>query len=182
METNNLTGEQTEVEATQSVATENIEVKGDTPTELSYGKFKDLSSLLKAYGNLEAEFTRRSQRLKELEGEVDRMKKEQTEKESFEKDGFVAVDGDVKNGDESKSTDKERYFADGNKSDDDGEKPDKNESAQEIIRNYLLEVLKSRSSESAMGGAVLTAPPHKPKTLEEASALAREYIKIKGEK
>lgn len=32
-----------------------------------YGKFKDLESLLKAYDSLEAEFTRRSQRLKELE-------------------------------------------------------------------------------------------------------------------
>ena len=31
------------------------------------GKFKDVQTLLKAYSDLEAEFTRRSQRLKELE-------------------------------------------------------------------------------------------------------------------
>lgn len=33
----------------------------------AFGKFKDADALYKAYGNLQAEFTRRSQRLKELE-------------------------------------------------------------------------------------------------------------------
>ena len=33
------------------------------------GKFKDVQTLMKAYSDLEAEFTRRSQRLKELEKE-----------------------------------------------------------------------------------------------------------------
>lgn len=35
------------------------------------GKFKDVDALAKAYGSLQAEFTRRSQRLKELEREVE---------------------------------------------------------------------------------------------------------------
>ena len=35
-----------------------------------YGKFKDAESLLKAYESLESEFTRRSQRLKAIEGEL----------------------------------------------------------------------------------------------------------------
>ena len=35
------------------------------------GKFKDVDALLKAYGCLQAEFTRRSQRIKELEREVE---------------------------------------------------------------------------------------------------------------
>ncbi|MCQ2399824.1 MAG: hypothetical protein MJ072_04900 [Clostridia bacterium] len=55
------------------------------------------------------------------------------------------------------------------------------ESAQEIIKNYLLEILKSKPSVTLTGGAVVTAPPHKPKTLAEASSLATEYIKLKGE-
>lgn len=37
--------------------------------EISFGKFKDAQSLLNAYNSLEAEFTKRCQRLKELEGE-----------------------------------------------------------------------------------------------------------------
>lgn len=37
--------------------------------ELLAGKFKSVDALVRAYGELEAEFTRRSQRLKALEGE-----------------------------------------------------------------------------------------------------------------
>lgn len=37
--------------------------------EISFGKFKDAKSLLNAYNSLEAEFTKRCQRLRELEGE-----------------------------------------------------------------------------------------------------------------
>lgn len=43
-------------------ATENAGIK-----ETSYGKFKNGEALVKAYNSLEAEFTKRSQRLKELE-------------------------------------------------------------------------------------------------------------------
>ena len=44
-----------------------------------YGKFKDAESLLKAYESLESEFTRRSQRLKAIEGGLeDRFRKEKT--------------------------------------------------------------------------------------------------------
>lgn len=59
--------EQTEVAAHVAEAKNN---EGAAATEVSLGKFKDVKSLLKAYGNLESEFTRRSKRLKELEGEI----------------------------------------------------------------------------------------------------------------
>ena len=39
------------------------------------GKFKSVEALARAYGELEAEFTRRSQRLKALEGELAEAKK-----------------------------------------------------------------------------------------------------------
>jgi hypothetical protein len=42
-------------------------VTGEAERKVSYGKFKDLDALLSAYNSLEAEFTKRSQRLKELE-------------------------------------------------------------------------------------------------------------------
>ncbi len=45
------------------------------------GKFKDVSALAEAYGSLQAEFTRRSQRLKELERELaKRSEAQETEK------------------------------------------------------------------------------------------------------
>lgn len=59
--------EQTEVAAQVAEAKNN---EGAAATEVSLGKFKDVKSLLKAYGNLESEFTRRSRRLRELEGEI----------------------------------------------------------------------------------------------------------------
>ncbi len=43
------------------------EVKGE---EVSLGKFKDVRSLLKAYGALEAEFTKKCQKIRALEGEI----------------------------------------------------------------------------------------------------------------
>ena len=47
-------------------------VNGETVINKNpYGKFRDAESLLKAYESLEAEFTRRSQRLKAVEGELE---------------------------------------------------------------------------------------------------------------
>ena len=47
-----------------------------------YGKFKDLNALLRAYDSLESEFTRRSQRLKELEREAEKKTTEERENSS----------------------------------------------------------------------------------------------------
>lgn len=52
----------------------------DASTDL--GKFKDVNALLKAYGSLQAEFTRRSQRLKELERQAEKRKNVHTESTS----------------------------------------------------------------------------------------------------
>lgn len=48
---------------------------GDMPAQAStdLGKFKDVSALLKAYDSLQSEFTRRSQRLKELERQTQKL-------------------------------------------------------------------------------------------------------------
>lgn len=49
----------------------------NTNGENSYGKFENLGQLLKAYNCLQAEFTKRSQQLKQLEGENRKLKNEQ---------------------------------------------------------------------------------------------------------
>lgn len=50
--------------------------KGQTPPQVStvWEKFKDADALAKAYGALQSEFTRRSQKLKELEREMENLK------------------------------------------------------------------------------------------------------------
>ena len=50
--------------------------KGEKNTSTVLGKFKDVDALARAYGALQAEFTRRSQRLKELERQAENLKEE----------------------------------------------------------------------------------------------------------
>lgn len=52
--------------ATQTATAE--EELGGSTESVSLGKFKDVNALLSAYNSLQAEFTKRCQRLKELEG------------------------------------------------------------------------------------------------------------------
>ena len=56
--------------AAQTAEAEEISEGRDEQTSTSLKKFKDVKSLEKAYGSLESEFTKRSQRIKELEGKV----------------------------------------------------------------------------------------------------------------
>lgn len=51
------------------VTADGAEAEKDKNAAAALGKFKDVQTLFKAYNDLEAEFTRRSQRLKELEKE-----------------------------------------------------------------------------------------------------------------
>ena len=57
--------EQIEATAQPAEAEKNL---GEEKAEISLGKFKDVNALLQAYNSLQAEFTKRCQRLKELEG------------------------------------------------------------------------------------------------------------------
>lgn len=57
--------EQADGIAAQAALTE--KTNGAEQSSASYGKFKDATALLKAYESLEAEFTKRCQRIKELE-------------------------------------------------------------------------------------------------------------------
>lgn len=211
--------EQTEVAAHIAEAKENT---GAAATEVSLGKFKDVRSLLKAYENLESEFTRRSRRLKELEGEVLRNKEEITRRGASSENRKDLGDGsspektdEIKNGggkegkregdlpenaavetpvkeaesggqiDEKngKSAEKE----DG-KTDDKAESAEKTEvkgeksekaadgygDMKEIIKKYLLSVIKSRPPVTPASGTAVVVPPRKPKSFEEAGMLVKK--------
>ena len=113
---------------------------GEDIGESSFGKFKDASSLLKAYNSLQSEFTKRCQRIKELES------KQVSEKH----------DNEIK--DQPKGiTDKEK---------------------EEVLKDYLKEVLNSKSKAIVLDGAGigLSVPPQKPKTVQEAGILAKELF------
>ncbi|MBE7084964.1 MAG: hypothetical protein E7368_02790 [Clostridiales bacterium] len=71
---------------TEAIATANTGAEGDCPNSAStVGKFKDVDALKKAYDCLQAEFTRRSQRLKILEREAENFKAGQREAGAVEK-------------------------------------------------------------------------------------------------
>ncbi len=98
--------ENTQTEALASATTGAEGQKGCPNTaSTAIGKFKDVDALMKAYDCLQAEFTRRSQRLKQLEREAENFKTkgdsaavveklrenaEKTKLEEKEFDGFVA--------------------------------------------------------------------------------------------
>ena len=195
---------------------------GAAATEVSLGKFKDVRSLLKAYENLESEFTRRSRRLKELEGEVLRNKEEITRRGAFSGNRKDLGEGssperadEIKNSDgkegkregdlpenatvktsvketgsggqidekNGKSAEKEEEKTDDKA--ESAEKPDvkgeKSEEAadgydamEEIIKKYLLSVIKSRPPVTPACGTAVVVPPRKPKSFEEAGMLVKK--------
>ena len=172
-----------------------------------YGKFKDAESLLKAYESLESEFTRRSQRLKAIEGELlARSEKDKTGLEVVEKQlgkgetngQFLLLDKyadeireEINKGD--KNTDMasayikvlERKLGDAeNKLSE--QKPDLTKGfgedfSEQIIKEYLKKIVQAKPSAKLFGGVALVAPPKKPKSIAEATVIAKNYIKIKGE-
>lgn len=250
---------QRDIEQTASTTqtAEAEKITGVTDDAVSLGKFKDVKSLLTAYENLESEFTRRSRRLKELEGIVSERRGETTSTDASPE--TVAIDGGTAKisvaanaaaekaiSDES---DRERKAEKANSipNADKDEKSEKNESgekssagvedknaevmarllsleksvaeflnkksaenavnvetaknaanaeaaekttggegdkreydADEIVKAYLLNVMRGKTTVPAGGGAAIVAPPHKPKSFAEAGKLAAASIKNHG--
>ncbi len=246
------------VSTTQTAEAEKI--TGVADDAVSLGKFKDVKSLLTAYENLESEFTRRSRRLKELEGIVSERKGETTptgaSPETVATDGGTAENpivaeataekaiSDDANGERKADKANPTPNADKNEkteNDESGEKSsagagDKNAEimarllsleksvaeflnkksaenaetaeiaenaknaisdeaaekttggegvrgeydAEEIVKAYLLNVMRGKTTVPAGGGAAIVAPPHKPKSFAEAGKLAAASIKNHG--
>ena len=120
-------------------------------TGISLGKFKDVNALLNAYNSLQAEFTKRCQKLKELEGAV-AMGKGEAPKETV---------GDIT----------EKANIDTIQENNIGDKDD-------ILKDYLKGVLVNKQKAIVMSeaGTGVKAPVKKPKTIAEAGLLAREIL------
>ena len=92
-----LKNEQTEV--VDEIATEKIQKNqvDESTTDVSLGKFKDINTLLSAYNSLQAEFTKRCQRLKELETAIEKKDKDEPPKiQSAEKEQENLTDTTLK--------------------------------------------------------------------------------------
>lgn len=124
------------------------QVKGEKESEVSLGKFKDVNALLSAYGSLQSEFTKRCQRVKELESALASVDKEQSPTEEQPK----------------------------------SEQPKKAELTEEEKKNVLVEYLKGvlgRKQKAVLldgSGVGVKTPVSKPKTIEQAGALAKEIL------
>lgn len=144
----NDTIEQT-AEISQPVDTETYE-KGEEIKEVSLGKFKDVNALLNAYNSLQSEFTKRCQRVKELESALT------VDKEN----------SPTEKGKEQASTNQET-------------KGITEEDKENILKDYLKGLLGAKQTAVVMdgvGGGINT-PINRPKSIAEAGKLAQEILK-----
>lgn len=140
----------------QTLAPENLDaqkVAKDSKTDVSLGKFKDVNALLNAYNSLQSEFTKRCQRIKELEGATDKDKCE-TKEETSSKVSAPETVGSVEK-EEKVMVEKDEY-----------------------LKEYLKNLLGSKQKAVIMGGdgTSVKTPVEKPKTIAEAGALAKEIL------
>lgn len=127
---------------------------GKSAAAVSLGKFKDIQSLEKAYRSLQSEFTRKCQRLAELERHLE----------------SAADNGDPPAPPESLLEDGEfveRYIL-SNKAIFD-----------RVLEKYLKELIKSQAPATVSGvrGMMPLTPPAKPRTIYEAGKLAEKMFK-----
>lgn len=112
------------------------------------GKFKDVKTLLKAYSDLEAEFTRRSQRLKELEN-----------------GNKAATPSDGTSEPSSEQSEKERI-----------ESAKADEKIRDAIIGDYLKGLAENKVPLIAGGEAVSASRNSPKSVKEAGKLVRRFL------
>ena len=129
------------------------EAEKENEVAADLGKFKDVKALLSAYNSLESEFTRRSQRLKELEGKS----KATTEPDEKHVSEPSSAQNKTRNLYEEASGDEEVRKA--------------------IIADYLKAVTSGRGAPMVAGGFSVPSPKSKPASIKEAGRLAQEFLK-----
>ena len=147
-------GDISQSELTQKENNANPQIKatdnGETnQAKISLGKFKDVQSLIQAYNSLQSEFTKRCQRIKELEGEVNAIDKVKAPMEETLVESVVKPTGITE------------------------------EDRQTILKDYLKGVVALKQKAVILDGAGsgVKTPCSKPKTIAEAGALAMEILK-----
>lgn len=165
----------------------------DKKAETSYGKFHSAEELLKAYSALESEFTKRSQKLKELEAKqagdqkasevkkfmerypvAERFAEELTEEIAKGADASKGLEGallnvlsrNVKTADEMAKDEKVISKVLGDE-----------ENKEHVISGYLDRIRENSSFKSLpKGGAIPVAPCYRPKSIREAGEIAKKIL------
>lgn len=150
--------------------------------ETNFGKFKDAAELLKAYENLEREFTKKSQRLKELENSFNRDNEELSPRQILptanpQKDSSVTDGVFVDNpayADENyrlKNLLSDRDFIEQYVLNND-------ELAKTVLKRYINALSQSDlpSTINSRNGCMSLTPPNRPKSIKEASRMAEKYF------
>lgn len=119
-----------------------------------YGKFADAQALYTAYLALEAEFTRRSQRLKELEGG----NKAQTD-DASSRTGKASAEEPSHAGEASISS-----------------QPLSEEIRRAVIEDYLKGVASGKGAPILTGGVGCATPKASPRSIKEAGKLVRQFF------
>jgi hypothetical protein len=142
-------------QTTEQVTAETAEAEKESVAAAGLGKFKDVAALLEAYSNLEAEFTRRSQKLKELE-------KANKENGTPAEAASVPAPSPVQ-----EVLDGKRLLdeAMGNK-----------EVKQAIIGEYLANASRNKGVQFITGGVNVTAQRRAPSSVREAGKLAQQFL------
>ena len=130
-------------------AADTAEAESNNKAAAATGKFKDVQTLLKAYSELEAEFTRRSQRLKELE------KGNKTERQP---DGVEAAPSPTEEELISCALSNAKV-------------------RDAVIGDYLKGVSEKREVPLTAGGGGIAAPRVAPRSVKDAGKLALEFLK-----
>ena len=139
-----LKNEQTDFKGIDTAGAE--EVVSDQEEKVSLGKFKDVNALLSAYNSLQSEFTKRCQRLKEVEGQLSLRDKDAPP---------IKVDKPIESSKDTTPIDRE-------------------EIVKEYLRE-LIGKKQSAILLDGVGVGVKT-PINRPKTISEAGTLARELF------
>ncbi len=168
----------------------------------NFGKFKDAESLLKAYASLEAEFTKKSQRLSQLENEKQSIENDINKRAEIDKrvDDFVAkfdiaqpfssaLKESLAN-DENLSLGEEtiKLIANNYKSAEDYVKDDEflskyiysnKDIKDRIVKDYLSKIPQNSPIKLESSGSILLSTPKIPTTIQEAGRIAKSIIKQK---
>ena len=182
---------------------ENLEQPINNDGSKEFGKFKDAESLLKAYNNLEAEFTKKSQKLASLESESAKTQSELNKRAEQEKEieEFVskfeiakpfrsALKESLQSNQEVDIKEEAlRLICKNYKSAEQFSQDEEflnnyvfsNQKIKDkIVKDYLSKITQNSPIKIENGGSSITlSPPKVPTTIKEAGKLAKSIIKQK---
>lgn len=181
---------------------ENLEQPNNLGSNMEFGKFKDAESLMKAYSNLEAEFTKKSQKLALLENEINAEQQQKSRQAELDRqvEDFVTkfeavrpfsnvLKESLQKEDGSIEEQAVKILSNNYKTPDDYIKDNEflnnyifsnKEIKDKIIKDYLSNLTQNLPIKiDKSSSSISLTPPKQPTTIQEAGKLAKSIIKLK---